>query len=115
VKPATHDLEFYRTDTPDEEWRLEGDFTAHVPRLQIRDGADGPILADLSSSIVPTLEPASGSMPTKTLFTFRGLTLPEATGIRAATNPRYDFELTAGTIKRTYLKGRVSVELDVSK
>jgi hypothetical protein len=115
MKPADYPLRFYRFDTPSDEWRLVGDFTGHIPKLQIRDGANGPLLADLSSSIIPALEPAVGSVPAKTLFTFRGLEALEVTAILAAVNPRYDFQLTAGTIKRTYLRGPVCVELDVSE
>jgi hypothetical protein len=115
VKPARLDLEFYRSDTPSRAFRLRGDRTGHTPLMQIRDSANGTLLADLSPSITATLIPASGSSPAKTKFAYRGLTLEEATAIRAAENPVWDFQLSSGADVRTYLRGRVYVELDVSR
>jgi hypothetical protein len=115
MKPARYDLEFYRSDTPTQGFRLRGDRTGHTPLMQIRDGAGGTLLADLSSSITATLIPASSSSAVKTRFAYRGLTLEEATAIRAAENPVWDFQLSSGTDVRTYLRGRVYVELDVSR
>lgn len=113
--PATHELCIYGDDTFDEEWRLDGDYTGHVVKLQIRDGRNGPVIADLSAGVTKTLEPASGSTPTKTLFMLPQLSSANVLDIRAALEPRYDFELSAGTIKKTYVRGPVRFEQDVSR
>lgn len=119
VIPPAYDLEFYRNDTPRQSFRLRGNFMLHTPKMQIRDGTDGAILADLTSSVVATLEPAVGSTPIKTSFRFRGLTTLEVTAIKAAMSPRYDFQLEVGSgptaITRTYVRGRVAVTADVSR
>lgn len=113
--PATYDLEFYREDTPRKYFRLQGDLTAMTAKMQIRATKTNELLADLSASVTATLEPMSGSTPAKTSFRFRGLSLAEATAIKA-TNALYDFQLTNGTTwTRTYLRGRVYVELDISR
>ena len=119
ILPPAYDLEFYRNDTPRQSFRLRGDLTSHTPQMQIREGTDGTILADLTASVTATLEPAVGSVPIKTTFRFRGLTTLEITAIRNANDPRYDFQLVSGTgpsaITRTYVRGRVSVTSDVSR
>jgi hypothetical protein len=119
VIPPSYDLEFYRFDTPRQSFRLRGDLSTHAPLMQIRDGTDGAVLADLTSSIIATLEPAVGSVPIKTAFRFRGLTAPEILAIKAANDPRYDFQLVSGSgptaITRTYIRGRISVTSDVSR
>lgn len=117
--PPSYDLEFYRNDTPRQAFRLRGDLVLFVPAMQIREGFDGLVLADLTSSVTVSLEPAVGSVPVKTKFRFRGLTNLEITAIKNAMNPRYDFQLISGigpsAITRTYIRGRVAVVSDVSR
>lgn len=117
--PPSYDLEFYRNDTPRQSFRLRGDLRSHTPNMQIREGFDGAVLADLTASVTATLEPAVGGVPVKTKFTFRGLTTLEVTAIKAAMNPRYDFQLGSGSgptaITRTHIRGRVAVTADVSR
>ncbi|NJK45587.1 MAG: hypothetical protein HC933_16100 [Pleurocapsa sp. SU_196_0] len=115
MNPASYDLMFYRYDTPDTSFRLRGDRTTHVAKFQIRNGVDGPILADLSSGVTAILEPAVGDVPVKTRFKFRGFTPEEFTAIRNAITPRYDFQLVSGTITKTYYRGRVRVKADISR